>query len=390
MFRKLFLPISLVLVGAGIGVLVLYACSRLLPFNSPVLSVFGIKKPEIIGFLPYWLLDKADKKYGNYITTLTYFGLALDSDGKPIYLAAPGEEEPGWTALKGTTWEKQASAMKRGELSLLVHSADEQTIAGLLEDPVTHAHNLVGEVGPIMMKRKFTDLNLDIESFAEATSGAQASFTSFVQTVAHDLRSKRLGTLTVELPPISLFRANIADPAAIGAIADTVVLMTYDYHYSGSYLSGPVAPVGGAPEDREFDVASSIAEAVKKIPKEKILLGVPLYGYQWETIRSAPGSATIPGSASTASSRRVSAFLSNCATCSAGFDETAKEPYITYQEDSYFEQIHYENEEAVKEKVALATSYRLGGIALWALGYEDQSMLTPLSQYKAAFSWDLR
>lgn len=62
---------------------------------------------------------------------------------------------------------------------------------------------------------------------------------------------------------------------------------------------------------------------------------------------------------------------------------------MVYKEDSYFEQIYYENEAAVKEKIALATAYRLGGIALWALGYEDDAMLTPLSSYKREFSWSL-
>ena len=36
----------------------------------------------------------------------------------------------------------------------------------------------------------------------------------------------------------------------------------------------------------------------------------------------------------------------------------------------------------MKEKIALAQKYRLGGVALWALGYEDGTILNPLSSYK--------
>lgn len=356
------------LLGIGLGIVAVYG--------------FGVsaRKPQIVGFLPYWLLEKADKEYSQYLTTLTYFGLAIDMDGKPIFLVNPQEEEPGWTALKNGKFDS-----KNLTSSLLVHSADEETIAELIKNPVTAAHALVSEVTPVMQKHKFTDLNLDIESFLPASDSARASFTEFTQTVAEDVRKAKLGTVTIEIPPIALVRPMLIDPIAIGRIADYVVLMTYDYHYSGSMTAGAVAPVNGAGEWVEFDVEIAVREAVNVIPKEKILLGIPLYGYQWETIRPDKGAATIPGGTSTASSRRITQILEGCATCSAQFDPVAKEPYLIYPENDYFNQIHYENEQSMKEKIALAQKYQLGGVALWALGYEDSSILNPLAAYKKSF-----
>lgn len=385
--RTILVSIGLFAVGVAVGVGFLMLFAMTLRFDHPWLRSFGIRKPQVIGFLPYWLLSKAQRDYAPYITTLSYFGLAVDVDGKPIFLVSPQEEEPGWTALKGNemTAIRQAAEKKHLKTSLLVHSADDEKIRKLLENPEETAHALVSEVAPIMRSRGFSDLNLDIESFTPASDSARAAYTQFVRTVAGAMRQAELGTLTVDIPPIALTRDYLMDPAEIGALADYIVLMTYDYHYSGSYLAGPVAPIGGGGQIREFDVEMAVREAVNVIPREKLVLGIPLYGYQWETVLEKPGSATIPGGASTASSRRVSELLAGCATCSATIDPVSGEPFVVYGEGDYYSQIYFENKEAILAKIALAAKYQLGGIALWALGYEDDTMLTPLAGYKNTF-----
>ena len=112
------------------------------------------------------------------------------------------------------------------------------------------------------------------------------------------------------------------------------------------------------------------------------MLGIPLYGYEWETLNPSPESATIPGGSAIASSRRIADLLSSCATCSAQFDPVARGPYVIFKENDYYNQIYFENEASLSEKIALAQKYHLGGVALWALGYEDASMLNPLKIYK--------
>ncbi len=388
MIKNIITGICLFGLGIGMGVAGLFLIGRFLPFDHPLVKMLGMEKPQIVGFLPYWLLDKADKDYAPFLTTLSYFGLAVDTDGKPIYLVNQNEEDPGWTALKGDRLAVMRDEAKKKGLntSLLVYNADEKRIAELLMHPEGAAHALVAEVGPIMQSRGFTDLNLDFESFLPASESARQAYTQFASTVAHDVRAAKLGTVTIEIPPIILTKKYMIDPVAIGQIADYVVMMTYDYHYLGSFLAGPVAPIGGGGDIFEFDVETSVKEAVKVIPRQKLLLGIPLYGYQWETIGDMPGAATIPGGASTASSRRVSEFLTECATCSAQFDTRFGEPSIVYRNGDYFVHVHYENAEAIAAKVALAQKYRLGGVALWALGYEDDTMLMPLREYKTSFT----
>lgn len=385
MLRTIFFSIIFGIAGAllAIGVLFLLAVSPM-RFDNPILTAFGIHKPQIVGFLPYWLLTKADKQYASSITTLTYFGLVVNGDGSLVKLTNPKEEEPGWTNLKGDTYSAFLADGKKNHLkqSLLVVSGDDDAIRAMLTQPEVAAKNLVSEAAPIMKDKGFTDLNLDIETFMEGSPSSQMQFTRFVRAVKDELVAGKLGTLTIDLIPIALVKPKLYDARALGAIADTVVLMTYDYHYLGSLTAGAVAPVGGAGETLEFDVETALQEALKVIPKDKILLGIPLYGYEWETVGKAPESATIPGGGSTASTRRIADMMEKCATCTASLDPVAKEPYLIYKENDYFHQIYYENEESMKEKILLAKKYELGGIALWALGYEDSTILRPLESYK--------
>ena len=371
---KIFFFILFLVAGALSAVAFIYILGTSpVRFDNPILTSVGIEKPEIVGFLPYWLISKADKDYSKYITTLTYFGLTIDRDGHIQKLVNSQEEEPGWTTLKNNTFKRY-----NAKQSLLVISGDDGVIGDMIADPVTSAKNLVADVAPVMKQYGFTDLNLDIESFMEASESARQNFTTFVRAVKTGIGA----SVTIDIIPISLVKQKLYDAKALGEIVDRVVLMTYDYHYSGSFTSGAVAPIGGAGTKSEYDVETAVKEAVKAIPANKILLGIPLYGYQWETVNSAPESATIPGGSSTASTRRIEEIMAACATCSAVMDPVAKQPYLVYPENDYFNQIYYENEASMKEKIALAQKYHLGGVALWALGYEDNSILNSLSSYK--------
>jgi spore germination protein YaaH len=67
-------------------------------------------------------------------------------------------------------------------------------------------------------------------------------------------------------------------------IADNIVLMAYDYHSTSSFVTGPVAPLSGAGIMSEYDVTAAVEKTLDLIPPQKLVLGIPLYGYEWETL----------------------------------------------------------------------------------------------------------
>jgi spore germination protein YaaH len=383
--KRFFFAIVFLFVGVIVGGLLIVLTGILpLRYDNPFIADVGIVRPQIVGFMPYWLLDKAASSYGKNLTTYSYFGLIVGSDGHIVKLNNPREEEPGWATLTSDKLKKSLDQAKKDglKLSLLVQSGDEDAIETMMTDPVTNADNLMSDVGPIMKDYGFTDLNLDIESVKNTSPSAQIPFNTFAAQVKKHLDQEQLGTLSVDLVAYSLIKTRLTNPADLAKIADYIILMTYDYFYSGSYLAGPVAPVGGAGVDKDFDVESAVKEALRIMPGEKIILGIPLYGYEWETIASSSGSPVIPNTGMTASNRRVTDKLKNCQDCISGVDATGGEPYVIFPDGDVYHQIYYENIQSLAAKLDLAKKYHLGGTALWALGYESDTMLSPLEEYK--------
>lgn len=344
---------------------------------SPVKS----RQARVIGFLPYWLIDKADTDYSPYLTTLAYFGLTIEPDGSIQQFTNPGESEPGWYALNSGKFDPP----KDIHTSLVVFNGDPQSIDELIADPISHAANLVEQVAPIMERYGFTDLNIDIESVVPASESAQMRFTSFIREVKRNLTSQggKPKTITIDASPTDLIKPRLISLQDIEPYVDFVVLMTYDYHYSGSFVTGPVAPLGGAGIYNEFDTQTGIEKALAVLPPHKVILGVPLYGYEWETITAHPRSAVLPGSGIVASNRRVEEFLSQCATCSARIEDHSAESYLIYkdQETNVYHQIFYPDERSTQVKVDAAKQYNLAGLALWAIGYEGDTILSPIKPY---------
>jgi spore germination protein YaaH len=159
--------------------------------------------------------------------------------------------------------------------------------------------------------------------------------------------------------------------------------MTYDYHSPTSFITGPVAPLNGAGISSEYDVSTAVEIALKEIPKQKVVMGVPLYGYEWETILPYIRSAVIPDSGVIASNNRAEQFLSSCASCSAGFDSVAQESYLVYRDEQTgtYHQMSFPDTASMQAKIAFANEENIGGLALWALGYEGKTILQPLRTY---------
>jgi chitinase len=389
---------SLALFGLGLGIASIFALPQdntyVHDLEQSTQSVMGMKteaKREIMGFQPFWLVNQADPDYHSYTTKLSYFGVGLNGDGTIQKFVNPGETEPGLQTLSKPSFRADlAAAREQGvTLSLVVHLMDKNTILELLTEPEEHAENMMEEVAPIMQDYGFTDLNIDIESVGYKPQETRDQFTAFVAAVRDEVQERELGTMGVDVIAKSLVEPQLTDVAALGPYVDYVVLMTYDFHYVGSYIAGPVAPLKGAGIKREYDVESTIQEALKVLPAEKVIMGIPLYGYEWDTITNVPGGPTVQGTGKVLTHKQVGSILEECEeeeTCITGVDEDYLQPYIIKPANDgngdYYRQIFYEDRESMKQKLDIADRYNIRGVALWALGYEQDDMTDELRSYK--------
>jgi spore germination protein YaaH len=135
--------------------------------------------------------------------------------------------------------------------------------------------------------------------------------------------------------------------------------MTYDEH--GSW--GEPGPVASYPW-----VESVIKYALTTMPSSKILLGLPAYGYDWNTTTNTGNKAvtwkSIPNLISTTGAV-------------AQWDSVAQSPYFYYTDSTGNNHtVWYENTQSITAKTKLVNTYNLGGIGMWRMGLEDVNFWT--------------
>lgn len=381
-------------IGLALGIISGFVWISLFPFSqplshgktfiSPSVQNKGTGKRQVVGFLPYWLLSKATKDYSPYLTTLTYFALRIDKDGSIVKKVSPTQYEPGWYALTSGKADDLFAQARTSHiaLSLTIDSGNIDSIDSFISSASASASTLVAQIQPLLQQYGFSDLNLDIEYTKNASDNERKNFLEFVHDVQRDLPSGI--TLTVEVSPVDTIQKQLIDISRIGTYANTIILMAYDYHSPDSFVAGPVAPLFGAGVESEFDVTTAVDTLRKEIPSQKIVLGIPLYGYEWETLGTIPRSAIIPGSGVLASNNRAETLLSACQNCTVHSDDVAKESYLSFfSNDTHTNHaIFFPDSLSTAAKRDYAIENNLGGLALWALGYEGSTILNPLVGYK--------
>ncbi len=385
MIKNLAISLIGLILGSIVGFILITSISNPSKPASVVLSSPPLQaRKEVLGFLPYWFLDKAKTDYSSVITTLNYFSLTLDKDGTILKSTNPVELEPGYAALTAGKADAFLTSARQNniKLSLTAFAGDQGTINQLISDPITNANNLLSDIAPIMSKYGFSDLNLDIEGIGYASPSAQLNYQSFVSEVKNQISTRNLGySLSIDIIPSDFLRNDrLTIPSNLVKFVDKVILMAYDFHSPSSFVTGSVAPLYGGGTVAEFDTQVAIDAALKTYNPAKILLGLPFYGYSWETLNESPRSAIIPSSALIESNSDIENLLSNCSSCSASFDNVAQESYLIYknQDTNTFQQIFYPDARSVQSKIDFVNGNNLGGLAIWALGYEGNSILTPL------------
>ena len=131
-----------------------------------------------------------------------------------------------------------------------------------------------------MQREDYAGIDIDYE---DLQASDRTAFTTFITQLAGALHVAGK-MLSVDLFAKSSDRGydqrNLAqDYQAIGRVADQVRLMGYDYHWASSG-PGPVAPISW--------IRAVLSYAKTQIPAGKIILGVPLYGYDWSGGHGTP------------------------------------------------------------------------------------------------------
>ncbi|GAB3277976.1 glycosyl hydrolase family 18 protein [Parasphingorhabdus pacifica] len=235
-----------------------------------------------------------------------------------------------------------------------------EQVARMLHDPALRNRH-ISEIVEIVEREDYDGIDVDYENL-RATD--REVFTTFITDLAAALHAEDK-TLSVALfaktNESGYDERNVAqDYAAIGKAADQVRLMAYDFHWPTS-PPGPVAPIGWVREVLEY--------AKSRIPAERIVLGVPFYGYDWVDGRGT-------------SVTWLQAFqLATEHNAETTYDPRTQSPSFRYTDGrGRTHEVWFENAVSSKAKFEAARGAGIRGVYLWMYGYEDSGTWSHLDK----------
>lgn len=160
------------------------------------------------------------------------------------------------------------------------------------------------------------------------------------------------------------------DLAALAKSVDLVCLMTYDQHTHWT-VPGPVAGWQWTLENLKY--------ALQFVPKNKLALGIPLYGYHWYTGDPGLGKAEQhPDPTADYISGPDALFLLHAYNGHKFWDPIDHTAFIWFYRDNNREWIFYTDRQTFADRYDLAKKYGVWGFAAWVLGQEDPTIWSVL------------
>lgn len=213
--------------------------------------------------------------------------------------------------------------------------------------------SLIQNLLTLMEEKGYQGVDIDFEYILAEDRDA---FSAFVRQVAETMRDAGYHTSVALAPKTSSDQAGLLyegkDYRALGEAADHVLLMTYEW----GYTYGP--PMAVAPVNQ---VRRVVEYALTQIPREKIDLGIPNYGYDWPLpyVRGTTKARTLGNIEAV----QMAIFYG----VPIGFDQTAQSPYFTYWQYGVEHQVWFEDVRSYQAKFKLVEEYSLRGIGVWQI-----------------------
>lgn len=197
-------------------------------------------------------------------------------------------------------------------------------------------------------------VNLDIENVYLKDKYA---YVTFVYELSRELRElDKILSVDVTIMGGSEYYSLFLDRPAIARVADYLCIMSYDEHWSTSPISGSVS---------SYDwMKSGVEEIMEIVPKEKLLLGVPLYSREWSETISTKVVNKMDVKSKTLSIRYIDEYFEEH-DYPVLWDNTDKQYYMAYFEDSSIKKVWFEEEKSIAYKTSLVNELGLPGVFTW-------------------------
>lgn len=209
----------------------------------------------------------------------------------------------------------------------------------------------IASIRDALSRYGFAGVNIDFENMYPED---RPLFNQFIRELREALKPQGY-LVTIAVAPKASDRPNepwvgIFDYATLGSIVDIMYIMTYEWGWVG----GP--PMAIAPINQ---VRRVLAYATSLVPPEKIIQGIPLYGYNWplpDTPESRATTVTLTGAYDLAFNAGVNIL----------YDDISQSPWFRYTDaQGILHEVWFEDPRSLRAKYELAQEFGLRGVGFW-------------------------
>lgn len=313
--------------------------------------------PEISGWIPWWSEDSGfdivAREPGTFTSISPYWYLIQKNND-----ASSGS----WVVEDmGTTTKREAvSRLHKNHIAVIPLVGTEQNgdeFSGLLIDPYSRT-NIVNALVWRAVSISADGLDMDIEVVKKEDV---KNYSAFLEELSSELKKNGM-TLAVSIiaqtgKDTDWDVAKNQDIESIGKIADEVRLLAYDQHSDG-YEQGAITGTAWQ--------SQVLSYALRFIPREKIVVGLPNYGYAWDGTGQEPNSF------------RYDEFM----------ERIGQDKSFQFVRDEESEELHYvsgvkdawlSDHVAVKHLMENARSLGFNRFIIWSLSGMDERIISDIS-----------
>ena len=306
----------------------------------------------VYGFWPCWIHPDSYQPNWNCLDYVCYFSLDANSNGT----LNTDDIETEYYTVRDTAHSHKVN------VPLAVTCFDQDTQDEIL---AYHGDELVNNIARKVQDLGADGVSIDFEDVRDTNSLIHSSNTGLMQNfmmTLHDTLKKINRDYHISFCVLGNVE-KVYQNSALSKYTDAVFLMGYEYHWSTSPETGAISPYN---DPNQLDVDDSVDTLKKYYPPDKIILGLPFYGYDWLCSSGEPAARTEGEGA---------IVYMNSAIAKANihgrlWDSDTHTPWYKYQSQSVWHQCWYDDEESLGLKFDYLISAQLAGPGFWALGYE--------------------
>lgn len=314
------------------------------------LSIFGFYNGLTVQERAYPYLQR----YGYLLDEITFFEISIQANGE--LSAKPSRQLVNEVQQKGSkTLVTISNLTPQGQFSTPL-------ISRLVRDPL-FSNRVLQNIRNLLNQYRLDGVNFDLE---KAAAQDRNLFSQLIYNWTVSLKQDNY-SVTMDVPAktqedtTDVWRGAF-DYQVLGQIVDEIILMTYEEHWPGS-APGSVASLPWVTQVLDY--------ALRTIPAQKIMMGVPLYGYDWTQGNRAK---VISYRRATELARRMGAPLK--------WDAQQHSTFFTYESNGKRHTVYFEDVRSLTEKLDLAIRRGIRGVALWELNLSYPELWTTLQTYK--------